>query len=118
MFLFCFSVTDAMCAQAKCVPDVLSGGTSSDAYSHILKYKFEATVGTPAWAELSHRNTTKSSSSGDDDDNDDDDNDLDNELLRVRKISLFVIGDLYNCLLRQSVIRILVAALRNVYCIC
>jgi hypothetical protein len=81
MFVYCFSVTDAMCAQGKCVPDVLSGGTSSDAYSRILKYKFEATVGTPAWADLSHRNTTKSSSSEDDDD------DLDNELLRVRKAS-------------------------------
>jgi len=85
MFMFCFSVTDAMCAQGKCVPDVLSGGTRSDAYSRILKYKFEATVGTPAWADLSHRHTTKSSSSEDDDDDDDD---LDNELLRVRKASL------------------------------
>jgi len=87
MFTFCFSVTDAMCAQGKCVPDVLSGGTRSDAYSRILKYKFEATVGTPAWADLSHRNTTKSSSSEDDDDDDDND-DLDNELLRVRRASL------------------------------
>jgi hypothetical protein len=86
VFIFCFSVTDAMCAQGKSVPDVLSGGTCSDAYSRILKYKFEATVGTPAWADLSHRNTMKSSSSEDDDD--DDDNDLDNELLRVRKASL------------------------------
>jgi len=85
VFIFYFSVTDAMCAQGKCVPDVLSGGTRSDAYSHILKYKFEATVGTPAWADLSHRNTMKSSSSEDDDDDSDD---LDNELLRVRKASL------------------------------
>jgi len=85
MFMFCFSVTDAMCAQGKSVPVVLSGGTRSDAYSRILKYKFEATVGTPAWADLSHRNTTKSSSS---DDDDDDDDDLDNGLLRVRRASL------------------------------
>lgn len=84
MFMFCFSVTDAMCAQGKCVPDVLSGGTRSDAYSRILKCKFEATVGTPAWADLSHRNTMKSSSSEDDDDDDN----VDNELLRVRKASL------------------------------
>jgi len=84
MFMFCFSVTDAMCSQGKSVPDVLSGGTRSDAYSRILKYKFESTVGTPAWADLSHRNTTKSSSS----DDDDDDDDLDNELLQVRRASL------------------------------
>lgn len=72
-------VTDAMCAQGKRVPDVLSGGSSSDAYARILKYKFEATVGTPAWAELSHRNTRKSNPSDDDDDSD---NDSDSELLR------------------------------------
>ena len=82
--MFCFSVTDAMCAQGKRVPDVLSGGTRSDAYSRILKYKFEATVGTPAWADLSHRNTKSSS----EEEEDDDDGDLDNELLRVRKASL------------------------------
>jgi hypothetical protein len=95
MCVFCFSVTDAMCAQGKCVPDVLSGGSSSDAYSRILKYKFDATYGTPAWAELSHRNTTKSSSSEEDDDCDDYDDDLDNELLRVRKVLSFVISELH-----------------------
>jgi hypothetical protein len=97
MFIFCFSITDAMCAQGKRVPSVLSGGSSSDTYAHILKHKFEATVGTPAWAELSHRNTRRSSSSDDDDDND---NDSDSELLRVRKVLSLVISELCNSSLR------------------
>jgi hypothetical protein len=83
-----------MCAQGKRVPDVLSGGSSSDAYARILKYKFEATVGTPAWAELSHRNTRKSNPS------DDDDDDSDSELLRVRKLLLLVVIELCNSNLR------------------
>jgi hypothetical protein len=87
-----------MCAQGKRVPDVLSGGSSSDAYARILKFKFEATVGTPAWAELSHRNTRKSNPS--DDDDDDNDNDSDSELLRVRKLLSLVIIELCNSNLR------------------
>jgi hypothetical protein len=80
-----------MCAQGKRVPDVLSGGSSSDPYAHILKHKFEATVGTPAWAELSHQSTRKNSPSDGDDDDDDDDNNSDSEMLRVRKLlSLFI----------------------------
>jgi hypothetical protein len=97
--LFLFSVTDAMSAQGKRVPDVLSGGSSSDAYVRILKHKFEATVGTPAWAELGHRNTRKSIPS-DDDDDDDDDDDSDSELLRVRKLLSLVVFKLCNCSLR------------------
>ncbi|PSN45839.1 hypothetical protein C0J52_05510, partial [Blattella germanica] len=69
-------VTEAMGAQGRRVPEVLSGGTTSDSYTQILKHKFEATVGTPAWAQLGHRNTRKGSSS------DDDDSDSDSELLR------------------------------------
>lgn len=93
MLLFNFSVTDAVYAQGRHVPDVLSGGSSSDAYARILKHKFEATMGTPAWAELSNQNTRKSSSSDDDDDSD-------NELLRVRKVLLLVINELCNSSLR------------------
>jgi hypothetical protein len=78
-----------MSAQGKRVPDVLSGGSSSDAYVRVLKHKFETTVGTPAWAELSHQNTRKSSPS---DDDDDDNDNSDSEMLRVRKLlSLLVI---------------------------
>jgi hypothetical protein len=73
-----------MCAQGKRVPDVLSGGSSSDAYVRILKHKFEATVGTPAWAELNHRNTRKSNPS-----DDDSDNDSDSELLRVSAVTCY-----------------------------
>jgi hypothetical protein len=92
MFLFHFSVADAMYAQGRHVPDVLSGGSSSDAYARILKHKFEATMGTPAWAELGNQNTRKSSSS--------DDDDSDNELLRVRKVLSLVINELCNSSLR------------------
>jgi hypothetical protein len=84
-----------MSAQGKRVPDVLSGGSSSDAYVHILKHKFEATVGTPAWAELSHRNTRKSIPS-----DDDDDDNSDSELLRVRKLLSLVVIELCNSNLR------------------
>jgi hypothetical protein len=88
-----------MHAQGRHVPDILSGGSSSDAYARILKYKFEATMGTPAWAELGHQNTRKSSSD-DDDDDDDDDNDLDSELLRVRNALSLFISELCNSRLR------------------
>jgi hypothetical protein len=86
-----------MCAQGRHVPDVLSGGSSSDAYRRILKHKFEATMGTPAWAELSNRNTRKSSSS---------DDDSDNELLRVRKVLLLAICELCISSLRKSVFQL------------
>lgn len=92
IFLFHFSVAEAMHAQGRHVPDVLSGGSSSDAYACILKHKFEETVGTPAWAELSNRSTRKSSSS--------DDDDSDSELLRVRKVLAVVINELCNSSLR------------------
>lgn len=67
-------VTEAMNAQGRKVPEVLSGGSSSDPYTRILKHKYEATMGSPAWANLGHRNARKSGSS--------DDDDSDDELLR------------------------------------
>ncbi|XP_069693921.1 U3 small nucleolar RNA-associated protein 18 homolog [Periplaneta americana] len=61
-------VSEAMSAQGRKVPEILSGGSGSDPYTRILKHKYEARMGTPSWANLGHRSAKKSGSSDDDSD--------------------------------------------------